>query len=281
MPLPLLIAAGVAAGAAGSLLGGNQAKKTRKRIEDAANQPGLDTGAITDAALTDLEKYLPRDIALAEKVTEANQGILNKLYKDNVPGFENIQQQRSSLIQDFLAGKLPDDVQSAVERSSAARGLGLGISGSGIGRNLTARDLGRTSLDLMNLGLRETPGFFASTPIADPTNPLAFAGPTPMQLIGIRGQERETRQNLLAQAAGAGGSTGVWGNFLSQMGGLATGFGLMGGGGSLTGQPSAAGRVTGGGGSLPGNWSAMSMSQQNQYGKAFDRYAHVNSSLYE
>lgn len=280
---PYTSAAGLVLGAGGAFLGGRAGDIKRKRLEAIANTPGLDTGKITGDALADLEKYLPQDISLAQKVTDANQSMLNKLYEENVPGFKNIQDQRASLIQDFLAGRLPADVQSSIERSSAAKGLGLGISGSPIQRNLTARDLGRTSLDLMNYGLGQVPGYFSSTPIASPTDPLTFAGPSPNQLINIRGQERAQKMNIMAQAAGIGGQTEAWANYLNQVGGALAGYGMGGGsfGGGGGSQNPYAFALQSQGGTVPSNFYGLSSGQQAGYVRAWNQYQNVNPYAYE
>jgi hypothetical protein len=55
--------------------------------------------------------------------------------------------------QQLLTGNIPVDVSEAVSRASAAGSLSRGIvSDSQLSRNLTARDLGMTSLDLMGKG---------------------------------------------------------------------------------------------------------------------------------
>lgn len=53
----------------------------------------------------------------------------------------------------LLSGELPDDVSEAVRKATAAGALARGISsGSQLTRNLTAKDLGLTSLDLQSKG---------------------------------------------------------------------------------------------------------------------------------
>lgn len=248
----LAVGGGIALGV-GAGMGASAGSMKKKELSALGDYPGLDTSKITDEALRDLEKYLPRDIALAQQATQANQGILNKLAEDNIPGFKERKQTQADLIDSFLRGELPDDVAQAVERRSAATGLGLGISGSGLGRNLTARDLGRTSLDLIGTGFGLIPQFQSSIPLTNPVSPLAFAGPTPNDLINIRGQERTQRLNIGLQRAGVQGATGAWGNFFSQLGGLALGGALGGMGGGMGGMM---GGMGGGGGSgMPQGWS--------------------------
>jgi hypothetical protein len=55
--------------------------------------------------------------------------------------------------QQLLTGNIPVDVSEAVSRAGASNALSRGIvSGSQLSRNLTVRDLGMTSLDLMSKG---------------------------------------------------------------------------------------------------------------------------------
>jgi hypothetical protein len=79
--------------------------------------------------------------------------------EDLLPGFGNILETGAENTQamldaaaPLLRGELPDDVQAAVFRNSAQRSLLGGFAGSGMSRSLTARDLGRTSLDMMRFG---------------------------------------------------------------------------------------------------------------------------------
>jgi hypothetical protein len=51
-----------------------------------------------------------------------------------------------------LMGNVPEDVQNAIQRSTAYQSLAGGFGGSPMARALTARDLGRTSLDLIGQG---------------------------------------------------------------------------------------------------------------------------------
>jgi hypothetical protein len=224
--------AGLALGGLGTFLGGRAGDIKKKELSALGDYPGLDTGAITEQALGDLERFLPRDIDLARRTTEANQDILNSLYEDNVPGYAARRGKQADIIDDFLAGEVPEDVSRAVERSALGRGLTLGIGGSGLGRSLTARDLGRTSLDLIGSGMGFANQFTQATPITNPTNPLAFAGPLPNQLAAIRGHERDQKLNIAMARAGIQGQTGAWGDFFTQLGGSLMGFGMGGGGGS-------------------------------------------------
>lgn len=55
--------------------------------------------------------------------------------------------------QKLLTGELPSDVTEAVRKATAAGAVASGIQrNSSLARNLTARDLGKTSFDLMGMG---------------------------------------------------------------------------------------------------------------------------------
>jgi hypothetical protein len=72
---------------------------------------------------------------------------LNKTYDDLVKSM-------SEQGQILTAGKIPDDVQGMVMRAAAEKGLQGGQgAGSQSARNLTARDLGLTSIDLISRGV--------------------------------------------------------------------------------------------------------------------------------
>lgn len=54
--------------------------------------------------------------------------------------------------QQFMSGNIPADVSEAVQRASSAGAASRGIIGSQMSRNLTARDLGMTSMQLKEAG---------------------------------------------------------------------------------------------------------------------------------
>lgn len=82
-------------------------------------------------------------------------GMFNKA----IPGFSNILDQGGKLTQEMqstaateLAGKIPQDVADQVFRSSAFKSLESGTAGSPMGNALAPRQLGLTSLDLIQQG---------------------------------------------------------------------------------------------------------------------------------
>lgn len=80
-------------------------------------------------------------------------------YEKAIPGFGDIlkmggvtTKEMLGKSEELLKGEIPKDVQEQVQRSSAFQSLIGGTAGSGMAGALTARDLGRTSLDLIGQG---------------------------------------------------------------------------------------------------------------------------------
>lgn len=69
------------------------------------------------------------------------------------PGITQTMGQSTKVMQSWLKGELPQDVQDSIINAGAASGVEGGFAGSSFGRNLVARDLGLTSLNLMDKGL--------------------------------------------------------------------------------------------------------------------------------
>lgn len=90
---------------------------------------------------------------LAGQANQFNQDQLNTMLESAVPGYHNMVTSIGGRINEFLSGEIPKDVMGNIERSSAHRALSGGYGGSGMARNLVARDLGLTSLQLIEKGI--------------------------------------------------------------------------------------------------------------------------------
>ena len=101
--------------------------------------------AANEAALPGLEK-------LASGVNAFNQEELTTLFNSIMPGWSNMVSQSGKNISSELKGEIPTDVAQALQSSDAAKALTGGFGGSGLSGNLTARDLGLTSLNMMQQG---------------------------------------------------------------------------------------------------------------------------------
>lgn len=97
-------------------------------------------------------QVLPQAEQLAKGVTSFNQSQLTDMLNQIMPGWSGNVATASKNISDELSGKLPTDVIQQIQSSDAAQALTGGFGGTGLAGNLTARDLGITSLNLMQQG---------------------------------------------------------------------------------------------------------------------------------
>lgn len=104
---------------------------------------------------------LPGAENLASQYNLFNQQQLSQLLNTVIPGYSDISSKASGIISDELSGKLPSDVMASIESSDAAKATAGGFGGSGLAANLTARDLGLTSLNLTQQGLSSAEGWIS------------------------------------------------------------------------------------------------------------------------
>jgi hypothetical protein len=104
----------------------------------------------------DVAPFVPVDLsaetAKAVSANLENFDSITALLDKYIPGFSDMLQQGTTNALSELQGKLPQDVQDQVQRSSAFAALQGGFGGTAMGHALTARDLGLTSLNLTQLG---------------------------------------------------------------------------------------------------------------------------------
>lgn len=101
-------------------------------------------------------EYTPTDLGTeankAVTANAANMPEITALLEKILPGYSDMVAQGSKNTLSLLRGELPKDVQDKVRRNSAYKAFTGGYGGSGMSKALTARDFGRTSLDLMQVG---------------------------------------------------------------------------------------------------------------------------------
>ncbi len=211
----------------GAAIGANAANKRKQGMNAIANTPGLDLAAQIAEAGT----LMPQSQALESKRNTFNQAELTRLLAASIPGYEEGQSQRTGNAMSLMRGELPPDVMKAIFRRGASQSVAGGYAGSPSGQNLVARDLGRTSLDLMNLGNQQFQGIIGGTPMPQMAN-FSF---TPSDIAGLRGSERTQKLSMQMAALGMPGAGDIWGkalqdtgsSLMSMVGGLAGG--MMGG----------------------------------------------------
>lgn len=98
------------------------------------------------------ETDLTTEAGRAARGNLENMPDIMALLEKILPGYGEMLKQGGTNTLSLLRGELPEDVQSAVKRNAAFKSLMGGYGGSDMSRALEARDFGRTSLDLMQMG---------------------------------------------------------------------------------------------------------------------------------
>lgn len=195
---------------------------------------------------------------------------VNQMLRAVIPNYDQITQNISGNIASETAGQLPKDVQDAIQNSAAARSLGTGTGGGGMGRNLVARDLGLTSLQLTQQGLSSAESWLrtANAMYAPSMLNLTSMFVSPEQQAAFDVQERNyqfQREWMKSQVAAmpdpvlAGINQEIYGLMLAYVGGGGgggysgyKGFGGGGGGGMGMGGEDSLAIAAGGGGMTSG-----------------------------
>jgi len=236
-----VVGTGLVASGVGAAMSANQASKDRAGARGVANMPGLDI----PAAVGEAEQLTPRTRELEAQRNAFNRAQLLESLGIQVPGYQEAQTQRTQNAMALLRGELPPDVAAQVQRQSAGRALAGGYAGSQAARNLTARDLGRTSLALQQAGGQQFANILGTTPLA----PLANYEFTPQMIANIRADERAKKQAALLGSYNMASAGGVGSQALGSLGSGLTnlGFSALGSGGF--------GGRTGGSAATGNNWA--------------------------
>lgn len=230
---------GLGLGIGGTAMLGNKASQRQAAMKKLARWAleGQDLNAVTGESLGGYQKNFPLASEVGSAFNTYYQQELDRLAEQAYPGYAGQRQQYSDLAESYLRGEIPSDVQSAVMRGTAGRSLFGGYSGSGLHRNLAARDLGLTSLDITGRGSQMLGNAMNMFPRANPVDVVSLSGFSPQQTAQIRANERAQYMGLMANAIGLPGASDIWGGWMQQTGGALTGMGAMGmlGGGSIGG----------------------------------------------
>ncbi|MBA3357748.1 MAG: hypothetical protein H0U18_17765 [Pyrinomonadaceae bacterium] len=159
--------------------------------------PSIDLGKEQLLAISGNASALPHAQSLASATNDFNQTELEKQLARSMPGYAGLRDTARDQIRDMMNGILPGDVSDAVQNSAAARSLRGGFGGSGVHGNLLARDIGRTSLDLIGSGMQAFERWsqagkqIGTAPMFDVTSMFV----TPMQQANFDVSERNQRWN--------------------------------------------------------------------------------------
>lgn len=123
----------------------------------------VDVQVEQERAIAGNEAALPALERTGSRINQYNQSELDKMLNVSFGGYyDKIRKSIGKNTAEMAAGMIPDDVRDAIGRNTAGRSLYGGYGGTGMARNLTARDLGLTSLDLMTKGLDSATRWMAS-----------------------------------------------------------------------------------------------------------------------
>lgn len=184
--------------------------------------------------------------ALAAGVNTFNQDQLNALI-DKTLGV-GVRQQIQENLSSQLQGEVPQDVQNALVRFNASRNVGRNAFGGNFNANITARDLGLTSLDITNKALSSTESWLAQAraPMFDVTS-MFF---TPQQRLAQANlqQDRQYQHDLLKAGIDAAPDPGTaaLGKEIDRFFNTAASFGMMAAGGAMGGGGGGLGGLSGG-----------------------------------
>lgn len=200
----------------GGIMAGNAAAQTQRKLDEIIQTPGVDVGAAYGEALGAIDKNQAAAQKTASATNTFSQGELDRILNQSIPGYSELQSKRAGAASSMLSGDLPPDVARAVRASSASRALEGGYGGSPAGRNLEARDLGLTSLDLIGRGNDMTSGIIGSTPLAKLVGTSDLLNLRGGDVAGLRSGERTQKMAAMRDRAIAPGKTAVFGNALAQ-----------------------------------------------------------------
>jgi len=205
--------------------------------------PKIDFNLEQQRTVTGNQQALPYAEELGRGVNTFNQEELDRLYNLALPGYDRIKNQVGENLTALTKGEIPQDVQDQLFRSKAVQAFRGGFAGSGLQRNLTARDFGLTSLALTGQGQDSAQRWLqsATAPRFDITSMFL----TPSQRIPMVTNERDTQWNAQwlrnqVKAMPDPVARGIHDGLVNLLMGAANGYGA----GYATSSPSDWGRTT-------------------------------------
>ena len=211
----------------------------------------------TNAAL------LPSALSLAHDYNIGNQDELLGMMRRGVPGYDGKVAQAASNVDSYIKGELTPETEAYLKNKAAAWAVNNGQTGGELQRNLTMRDLGRSSSDLQQQWTQNMPTWMNSfksltTPqLFDPSS--LFLSPQDWLSVGKEEAGNKFQRNVYQSQIDAmpDPQLSAIANGLSSIGGMAGGmFGQGGGGGGTVysgyqGNPYRSVSWNGGGASFP------------------------------
>lgn len=150
--------------------------------------------------------------SLQQLGTQATE-LYSKLMETAYPGITGLRNLGVQQIGSFLRGEVPEDVRRQLQRSAAEQGAATGTAGSPFNRALQARDLGLTSLNLIQGGLSAAERWVQQARSQTFDFSRMFYGPDDAQ----RQAENEWQRRWLQNQVAASPDPAKRGQFDSQM----------------------------------------------------------------
>lgn len=239
-----MIGIGAAMGVIGGLMKKGAKVPKYKKVDQAKEQ---------EASISSNLASFDKSKQLAAQTSAADQDILMANLEKAMPGYGKLIGGAGSAIGSMIRGELPMADQGMIMRRAAEGGMAGGMGGSQAGRNLVARDLGLSQMQMTQSGLGALNPFLStvrSTAVANPMSVGAsYVNPAQWTQNAI-GENRYAHKNAIAMAkAKAANSFGnKLGGALQGVGGMMAG-GMFGGGGGGGGIGGMIGSMFGGTGS--------------------------------
>lgn len=187
--MPNLGEFGLASGLGGLMGGGRDVYGSRPVVPGPIDYQN----ALAETIRTNIS-VLPSLTELGTQATEAYAKLMETAY----PGITNLRNLGTAQIGSFLRGEIPEDVSRQLRQISAEKSAGLGTAGSPFSKALEARDLGLTSLSLIQGGLSAAERWMAQAKSQTFDFSRMFYGPEDAQK---QAENEWQRQWLAAQVA--------------------------------------------------------------------------------
>lgn len=127
------------------------------KIPDAPDAPYVSPQIAQADSIAGNQAVLPSLQNIGRDINSYNLTERAKALNAGIPDYKRLTGANTSLLEDQLSGKIPDDVAAQVQRRSNSRAYAGGYGGSPAADNLFARDLGLTSMDIQARGQANLP----------------------------------------------------------------------------------------------------------------------------
>ena len=114
------------------------------------------TGALDDLVPGWKERIVEAAAGAHDNVTALTEAFRTRVLPEAMDAADRMGTQMIGIVESQLRGEIPEDVAAQLRRHAAEVSQQIGVRGQAA-QYLTARDLGRTSLDLQQLGLQNAP----------------------------------------------------------------------------------------------------------------------------